>query len=159
MINNVTLVGRLTADANIKKIKDDNSVATFTLAVDRSYTNANGQRETDFIHCVIWRKSADNFAKFTSKGKLVGVEGRIQTRNYENENHQRVYVTEVLVKDFSLLEKKETAQSNNNQPHYANDFSQAASPNNQQQQTNNPAPTGNTGQQQQTNNPAPAGNT
>ncbi|MCE2347487.1 single-stranded DNA-binding protein, partial [Streptococcus thermophilus] len=87
------------------------SVATFTLAVDRQFTNASGQREADFISCVIWRKAAENFCNFTSKGSLVGIQGRIQTRNYDNKDGQRVYVTEVLVDNFSLLESRRERES------------------------------------------------
>ena len=80
------------------------------MAVNRQFTNANGDREADFINCVIWRKSAENFANFTKKGSLVGVDGRLQTRNYENQQGQRVYVTEVVVDNFSLLESRTTTE-------------------------------------------------
>lgn len=141
MINNVTLVGRLTKDAKRTTTKSGITVATFTLAVDRPYTNANGQREADFIHCVIWRKPAENLAKFSSKGKLIGIEGRIQTRSYKDDNNQRVYVTEVLVRDFSLLEKKGTVQSNSADQQPISNTAPAQAPiNGQQQQTSNTAP-------------------
>lgn len=106
MINNVVLVGRLTRDPELRTTGSGISVAAFTLAVDRQFTNASGQREADFISCVIWRKAAENFCNFTSKGSLVGIQGRIQTRNYDNKDGQRVYVTEVLVDNFSLLESR-----------------------------------------------------
>ena len=106
MINNVVLVGRLTRDPELRTTGSGISVATFTLAVDRQFSNANGQREADFISCVIWRKSAENFCNFTSKGSLVGIQGRIQTRNYDNKDGQRVYVTEVIIDNFSLLESR-----------------------------------------------------
>ena len=106
MINNVVLVGRLTRDPELRTTGSGISVATFTLAVNRQFSNANGQREADFISCVIWRKSAENFCNFTSKGSLVGIQGRIQTRNYDNKDGQRVYVTEVVVDNFSLLESR-----------------------------------------------------
>lgn len=106
MINRVVLVGRLTRDPELRTTGSGISVATFTLAVDRQFTNASGQREADFISCVIWRKAAENFCNFTSKGSLVGIQGRIQTRNYDNKDGQRVYVTEVLVDNFSLLESR-----------------------------------------------------
>lgn len=111
MINNVVLVGRLTRDPELRTTGSGISVATFTLAVDRQFTNASGQREADFISCVIWRKAAENFCNFTSKGSLVGIQGRIQTRNYDNKDGQRVYVTEVHVDNFSLLESRNSAQS------------------------------------------------
>ncbi|MCT2876195.1 single-stranded DNA-binding protein [Lactobacillus delbrueckii] len=106
MINNVVLIGRLTRDPELRTTGSGISIATFTLAVDRQFSNANGQRDADFISCVIWRKAAENFCNFTSKGSLVGIQGRIQTRNYDNKDGQRVYVTEVLVDNFSLLESR-----------------------------------------------------
>ncbi|KRO28581.1 single-stranded DNA-binding protein [Lactiplantibacillus fabifermentans] len=106
MINRTVLVGRLTRDPELRYTQGGAAVATFTIAVNRSFTNQNGEREADFISCVIWRKAAENFANFTHKGSLVGVDGRIQTRNYENQQGQRVYVTEVVVDNFSLLESR-----------------------------------------------------
>ena len=111
MINNVVLNGRLTRDPELRTTGGGTPVATFTLAVDRQFTNASGQREADFISCVIWRKAAENFCNFASKGRLVGVQGRIQTRNYDNKDGQRVYVTEVRVDNFSFLGSRNSAQS------------------------------------------------
>lgn len=111
MINNVVLVGRLTRDVDMRYTQSGVAVGSFSVAVERNFKNANGERETDFINCVIWRKSAENFARFTRKGSLVGVEGSVQTRNYENNQGQRVYVTEILVDNFSLLESKEVTES------------------------------------------------
>jgi single-strand DNA-binding protein len=106
MINRAVLIGRLTRDVELKYTNSGDAVAGFTLAVNRQFTNRNGDREADFINCVMWRKSAENFAKFTQKGSLVGIEGRIQTRNYENDSGTRVYITEVVTSSFSLLESK-----------------------------------------------------
>lgn len=106
MINRVVLVGRLTRDPELRTTGSGISVATFTLAVDRQFANAQGERGADFISCVIWRKAAENFANFTSKGSLVGIDGRIQTRSYDNKDGQRVYVTEVVVDNFALLESR-----------------------------------------------------
>ena len=96
MINNVVLVGRLTKDADLRYTANGTGVATFTLAVNRNFTNQDGNRDADFINCVIWRKSAETLANYARKGTLIGVTGRIQTRNYENQQGQRVYVTEVV---------------------------------------------------------------
>lgn len=115
MINRVILIGRLTKDPELKYTSSGAAVGSFNLAVNRQFTNANGDREADFINCVIWRKSAENFANFTHKGSLVGIDGRLQTRNYENQKGQRIYVTEVVVDDFSLLEKRASDNSNANQ--------------------------------------------
>ncbi|MCK8618016.1 single-stranded DNA-binding protein, partial [Fructobacillus sp. M158] len=106
MINRVVLTGRLTKDVELRYTQSGVAVGSFTLAVNRNFTNANGDRESDFINAVIWRKAAENFANFTGKGALVAIEGRLQTRNYENNAGQRVYVTEVAVDNFSLLESK-----------------------------------------------------
>ena len=128
MINNVTLVGRLTKDADLRYTSDGTATATFSLAVNRPFKSANGEREADFINCVIWRKNAENFANLTRKGSLVGITGRIQTRNYENKEGQRVYVTEVVAENFALLESKkdgasngQTGQSNNRSSHQPSD--------------------------------------
>lgn len=104
MINNVVVVGRLTRAVDLRYTSNGTAYASFTLAVDRDFKNQNGEKETDFINCVMWRKPAENLANYTKKGSLIGVEGRIQTRNYENEQGKRVYVTEVLAEKFSFLE-------------------------------------------------------
>lgn len=107
MINNVVLVGRLTKDADLRYTATGAAVAQFTLAVNRNFTNANNEREADFINCVIWRKPAETLSNYARKGTLIGLTGRIQTRNYENQQGQRVYVTEVVAENFQLLESKE----------------------------------------------------
>lgn len=105
-MNTVQLVGRLTRDVDLKFTQSGEAVANFTLAVNRNFTNQQGEREADFINCVIWRKSAENLANFTRKGSLIGLDGRLQTRSYDNQQGQRVYVTEVVVNHFDLLDKK-----------------------------------------------------
>lgn len=115
MLNRVVLTGRLTKDPELRYTNSGTAVATFTLAVDRQFKNQNNEREADFIQCVVWRKSAENFANFTHKGSLVGVDGRVSTRNYENNQGQRVYVTEVTVDNFALLESRNQSQGNSNQ--------------------------------------------
>ena len=107
MINNVTLVGRLTKDPDLRYTASGTAVATFTLAVNRNFTN----READFINCVIWRKPAETMATLAKKGSLIGVVGRIQTRTYDNQQGQRVYVTEVVADNFQLLENKAATES------------------------------------------------
>ncbi|MGX7245426.1 single-stranded DNA-binding protein [Enterococcus quebecensis] len=110
MINNVVLVGRLTKDPDLRYTSSGSAVATFTLAVNRNFTNQNGNREADFINCVIWRKPAETMANYARKGTLLGVTGRIQTRNYENQQGQRVYVTEVVCENFQLLESRSASE-------------------------------------------------
>jgi single-strand DNA-binding protein len=106
MMNRVVLVGRLTKDPDLRYTPNGVPVATFTLAVNRTFTNQQGERETDFINCVVWRKPAENVANFLKKGSLAGVDGRIQTRNYEGQDGKRVYVTEVLAESVQFLEPK-----------------------------------------------------
>ena len=110
MINNVVLVGRMTRDAELRYTPSNQAVATFTLAVNRNFKNQNGEREADFINCVIWRQQAENLANWAKKGTLVGVTGRIQTRNYENQQGQRVYVTELVADNFQILESRATRE-------------------------------------------------
>lgn len=114
MINNVTLVGRLTRDPELKYTPSNIAITTFNLAVNRNFKGVNEEREADFINCMIWRKQAENFANWVKKGNLVGITGRIQTRNYENQQGQRVYVTEVVADTFQLLEKRDNTANNSN---------------------------------------------
>ena len=130
MINNVVLVGRLTRAVDLRYTSSGTAYATFTVAVERRFKNQNGERETDFINCVMWSKAAENFANFTRKGSLVGIEGRIQTRSYDNQQGQKVYVTEVLAENFSLLESRNvTEQRPANEPSTQGGFQQNQSNN------------------------------
>ena len=106
MLNNVSLVGRLTKDVELRYTPSNVAVATFTLAVNRTFKNENGEREADFINCVMWRQQAENLANWAKKGALIGITGRIQTRSYDNQQGQRVYVTEVVAETFQFLESK-----------------------------------------------------
>lgn len=115
MINNVVLVGRLTKDMDLRYTSSGTAVGSFTLAVNRNFTNPNGKREADFVNCVIWRKPAETMANYTRKGTLVGIVGRIQTRFYDNAQGQRVYVTEVVCERYQLLESKEVSEQGQDQ--------------------------------------------
>lgn len=130
MLNNVSLVGRLTKDVELRYTSSNVAVATFTLAVNRTFKNENGDREADFINCVMWRQQAENLANFAKKGALIGITGRIQTRSYDNQQGQRVYVTEVVAEQFQLLESK--GQGNQGQQRQtqqqAPDFSRQGAP-------------------------------
>nr|DAD78431.1 MAG TPA: Single strand binding protein [Siphoviridae sp. ctg5k4] len=110
-MNTVQLVGRLTRDVELKFTASGTATGSFNLAVNRNFTNQQGEREADFINCVIWRKAAENLANWTRKGSLIAIDGRLQTRSYENRNGQKVYVTEVVVNNFDLLESKETTNN------------------------------------------------
>ena len=113
MINRVILVGRLTKDPEYRQTPSGVSVATFTLAVNRSFTNSQGEREADFINVVVFRKQAENVNKYLSKGSLAGVDGRIQSRSYENTEGQRVFVTEVVADSVQFMDSKGSNQQNN----------------------------------------------
>ena len=126
MINNLTLIGHLTKDVELKYTPANQAVAQFTLAVNRTFKNVNGERESDFINCVIWRQAAENFANWAKKGALIGITGRIQTRNYENQQGQRVYVTEVIADNFQMLESRNQQQEQQHaQPQQAKQQSSA----------------------------------
>jgi len=114
MINNVTLVGRLTKDPELKYTPSNIAITTFNMAVNRNFKNQDGNREADFINCMIWRQQAENFANWVKKGNLVGITGRIQTRSYDNQQGQRVYVTEVVADTFQLLEKRDNSANQAN---------------------------------------------
>jgi single-strand DNA-binding protein len=109
MMNRVVLVGRLTKDPDLRYTPNGVPVATFSLAVNRPFSNQQGEKETDFINCVVWRRPAENVANFLKKGSLAGVDGRIQTRNYEGQDGKRVYVTEVLAESVQFLEPKNSS--------------------------------------------------
>ncbi|MGW7955221.1 single-stranded DNA-binding protein [Staphylococcus xylosus] len=132
MINRIVLVGRLTKDPEFRTTPSGVSVATFTLAVNRTFTNAQGEREADFVNCVVFKKQAENVNKYLSKGKLAGVDGRIQSRSYENKEGQRVFVTEVAADSVQFLEPK----GNNNQQNVSKGQQTVA--NNQRSSNDNP---------------------
>lgn len=110
MINNTTLVGRLTKNPELKFTGSGIAVLSYTLAVERNFTNAQGERETDFINCVAWRGTAETLSKFAAKGSLIGVTGSIQTRSYQNNEGRTIYITEVLTDNFQMLEPKKVTE-------------------------------------------------
>ena len=128
MINNVVLVGRMTREAELRYTPSNIAVATFTLAVNRDYKSENGEREADFINVVLWRQAAENLANWAKKGAQIGITGRIQTRSYDNQQGQRVYVTEVVAERFQLLESRGESQgqgqSQNAAPNFARESNQ-----------------------------------
>ncbi|PLT33240.1 single-stranded DNA-binding protein [Bacillus sp. V5-8f] len=115
MMNRVILVGRLTKDPELRYTPNGVPVATFTLAVNRAFTNQQGEREADFINCVVWRKPAENVANYLKKGSLAGVDGRVQTRNYEGQDGKRVYVTEILAESVQFLEPRSSSAGERNE--------------------------------------------
>ncbi len=103
MLNKVILIGRTTKDVDLRKTSSGTAVATFTLAVDNRFVQKDGQNTADFISCVAWNSTAEFMNNYVKKGSLVAVEGRIQTRNYDNKDGNRVYVTEVVVETLKSL--------------------------------------------------------
>ena len=116
MMNKVMLIGRLTRDPDLRYTPSNIATVTFSIAVNRPFTNQNGVREADFINIIAWRKQAENVKKYITKGSLVAVEGRIQTRNYDDKDGKKVYVTEVEADNVQFLEPKgqRSMESNNN---------------------------------------------
>lgn len=110
-MNNVSLVGRLTKDPELRTISTGNTTCSFTVAITRQYASANGERETDFINCVVWGKQAENLCKYCTKGSQIGVTGRIQTRNYDGQDGRKVYVTEVVAQNVTFLSTKNSGSS------------------------------------------------
>lgn len=111
MINRVVLVGRITKDPMLRKTQTGTSVVSFTVACNRRMKQ-EGQPDADFINCVAWNKTADFMSQYVKKGALLGVEGRIQTRNYDDAQGKRVYVTEVVAESVQFLESKKDAANN-----------------------------------------------
>lgn len=116
MINNVVLVGRLTRDLELRYTTSNKAAVNFTLAVNRNFKNERGELPADFISCTAYGKQAENMARFLNKGSLIGIEGRISTRNYQGKDGKTVYITEVIADKVNFLESKK--QGNNNQQAY-----------------------------------------
>lgn len=114
-MNKVFLIGRLARDPELRYTGNNTPVASFTIAVNRTFSNQAGEREADFINCVIWRKQAENVKNYLSQGSQVAVEGRIQVRSYDDQNGQKRYVTEVIADNVEFLgSKKDSNNMNNN---------------------------------------------
>lgn len=144
MLNSVNLTGRLTKDPELRNTQSNIAVSNFTLAINRSFTDANGERGADFINIVTFKKTAENVQKYLRKGNLVGITGRLQSRSYENKNGQRVFVTEVIADNVAFLETKQQAEQNQQggqQQGYGQQY---------QQQTYNQQPQAQYGQQPST---------
>ena len=114
-MNKAILIGRLTRDPELRYTGSNRAVCQFSIAIDRPFTNqSTGQREADFINIVAWDKTAENIGKYMTKGRLIAVEGRIQTRNYDNNEGKKVYVTEVIASNVQFLESKNATTTNSN---------------------------------------------
>ena len=116
-MNNVVLVGRLTKNPELRTVNTmsgTNTTCSFAIAVSRQFSNQNGEREADFISCVVWGKQADNLCKYCTKGSQIGVQGRVQTRSYQNDEGKTIYVTEILVSSITFLNTKPANQTETN---------------------------------------------
>ncbi len=129
MLNRVVLVGRLTKDPDLRYTPNGVAVANFTIAVNRPFNSQQGGKDADFINCVVWRRAAENLANFMKKGSQVGVDGRLQSRSFDNSEGKRVFVTEVVADSVQFLESKGSGQGGAG--------SQGFQPNNQNQQFGN----------------------
>lgn len=105
-MNKAIIIGRLTKEPEMRTTTNGVNSTSFTIAVNRPFSNQDGEREADFISCVAWRKQAENIAKYCSKGSQVAVEGRIQTRSYDAQDGTKRYVTEVIVENCTFLGSK-----------------------------------------------------
>jgi single-strand DNA-binding protein len=110
MINQVTLVGRLTKNPELQKTPEGTAVTHVTLAVTRHFRNQNGELDADFVQCALWRKAAENTVQYCRKGSVVGITGRLQTRHYDNREGKRIYVTEVVAEQIRFLSSKPSEQ-------------------------------------------------
>ena len=106
MINRVVLVGRLVRDPELRRTTSGMSVASFTVAIDNRTKGPNGERTTSFIPCTVWSQAAENVSRFTRKGSLVGIEGRLNQRSYETKDNRKVSVVEVICDSVQFLERK-----------------------------------------------------
>lgn len=113
MLNRVVLVGRLTRDPDLRYTPNGVAVANFTIAVNRPFSSQNGNREADFINCVVWRAAAENLANYMKKGNLIGVDGRVQTRTFEGQDGKTVFVTEIVADSVQFLEPKSSRNDGN----------------------------------------------
>lgn len=112
-MNKIILIGRLTRDPEIRYTKSNRAVTQFTIAIDRPFVKEDGTKETDFINIIAWDSLGENIGKYMTKGKLVAVEGRLQTRNYENNEGKKVYVSEVVANNVQFLESKKNNSVDN----------------------------------------------
>lgn len=106
-MNQVSLVGRITKDPELRKLQEGRVQTNFILAVNRNYKNQNGEIEADFVFCTAWGRLADNVVKYCGKGSLIGVSGRLQSRSYQKEDGKRIYITEVIGEDVRFLVLKD----------------------------------------------------
>jgi len=123
-MNKVFLIGRLTRNPELRYLSNNTAVASFSLAVNRPFTNQNGERTTDFINIVVWRRQAENVKKYIGKGSQVAIEGRIQTRNYDDKDGKRVYITEIIADNVQFLDSRKSNEQSDVSPQDFNNLNQ-----------------------------------
>ncbi len=126
MLNRVILIGRLTRDPELRYTANGNAMVTFTLAVDRAYKNAQGEKETDFINITVWRQLGEHCAKYLSKGKLAAVDGRLQIRSYEGQDGQKRIAAQVVAEDVRFLSPRESSAAPASNRGFSEDSSQGS---------------------------------
>ena len=114
MMNKVILIGRLTRDPELRRSNTGMAICSFSVAVNRGFAGQNNEPQTDFINCVCFDKQAENLSRYMTKGRLISVDGRIQSRSYDNQEGKRVYVTEVVATNIQYLESKSATQGTTN---------------------------------------------
>ena len=119
-MNKVVLIGRLTRDPELRYTGNNTAVASFSLAVNRNYSNQQGEREADFINIVVWRKQAENVKNYLTQGSQVAIDGRLQTRTYDDQNGQRRYITEVIADNVEFLGSRNSSNNSNNMNNTSN---------------------------------------
>jgi single-strand DNA-binding protein len=115
-MNKVILLGRLTRDPEVKTTQNQVELCSFTVAVDRSYKDANGEKQTDFISCIAWRQKAKLLGQYFEKGSRIGIIGNLQSRNYDDNDGKKVYVTEVLVDEIEFVDSKKDREEQREEP-------------------------------------------
>ena len=120
MLNRVILMGRLTADPELKQTPNGISVVSFSLAVDRNFAGKGAERQTDFINCVAWRQTAEFISRYFGKGRMMAVEGSLQVRNYVDKNENKRQAVEVVVDQAYFADSKNAAPSSSPAPSYQN---------------------------------------
>lgn len=131
-MNSVNLIGRLTRDVNMKYTPNGVAISTFSLAVNRTFKNKNGEYDADFIRIQVWRKAAENVANYCKKGSQVGVTGRIQTSSFEGQDGKMVYMTEVVADSVEFLDTRNDNRQKSHQPNpYQNQGNQTGKPSHQ----------------------------
>ena len=126
MTNRVVLIGRLTKDPELRYSNSNIPMLYFSVAVNRTFTDQNGQRQADFINCVAFRKQAENMERFLGRGSQIAVEGRIQTRNYQGKDGNMVYVTEVVAESVQFLESKNSPHGRQNNGFNTNQYNNSS---------------------------------